>query len=51
MIDESLMRCDDGVGGYNNVIKVCKKETPLKWDPNELEWSMRKEDGLNFTAI
>jgi|LakMenEpi03Aug12_release.lakeMendotaPanAssembly.Ray.scaffolds.fasta_scaffold5596762_1 hypothetical protein len=51
MIDSSLMRTDDGLGGYNNVLKVKAKEIIFSWNPNYLEWSMHKEDGLTFTAI
>ena len=51
MIDQTLMRTDDGFGGFNNVIKVREKEEETLWSPENLEWSMRKEDGLNFTAI
>lgn len=51
MIDQSLMRCDDGFGGYNNIIKVKEKNNKPQWKPEGLQWIRRKEDGLNFTAI
>lgn len=41
MIDSNLMRCDDELGGYNNIIKIVEKVAKLQanFNPQALTWS------------